>query len=514
VGSRLQRPLILALMAALLGVAIVPPIVEVGRELFGSFAASTLLLEPRLWWLLWRSLALSGAATALSLMVGVPLGVLFEAAQFPGRRLLLAGHAGIVFVPPFLPTLGWFHIFGQQGLLGSPRSASLLFSEVGLVLTLSACFAPIVTLLTVLGVAGVKGSLVDAARLVSGPFRTAVRVLVPCAAPTIALSAVIVFALSFSELGAPMFLRVDVYPAVVFSRLGGMDFSPGEAALFVLPLLLVAAGLLFLERRFAGARAVAALGSDPGSRQPLFAFRARALVIALVAAGLSFAPLLALGWRASVHGGFSEMHRWLGASIGNGLGASTSAALLTIPIALVLGVELARGTRFGSWLDGAAMLAFILPSSVLGVGMMLAWNQRATQWFYQSPGILVIGFVARYAAIAIRTFAAAVTQIPPSLDGAAQTVGAGYLRRLTLTARIAPRGLLGAFLLSLIFALRDLETAVIYYPPGGETLTVRIFTLEANGPPGVISALALVHIAITFVVVGVAVVPFRAAVTT
>lgn len=48
-----------------------------------------------------------------------------------------------------------------------------------------------------------------------------------------------------------------------------------------------------------------------------------------------------------------------------------------------------------------------------------------------------------------------------------------------------------------------------YYPPGGETLSVRIVTLEANGPPGVISALALVHVAITFAAVAVAWIPFR-----
>ncbi|HYU15853.1 MAG TPA: hypothetical protein VEL05_07275, partial [Candidatus Acidoferrum sp.] len=48
-----------------------------------------------------------------------------------------------------------------------------------------------------------------------------------------------------------------------------------------------------------------------------------------------------------------------------------------------------------------------------------------------------------------------------------------------------------------VFALRDLETAALVYPPGGETLTVRIFTLEANGPAGVVAALAAVQVAMT-----------------
>ena len=44
----------------------------------------------------------------------------------------------------------------------------------------------------------------------------------------------------------------------------------------------------------------------------------------------------------------------------------------------------------------------------------------------------------------------------------------------------------------------------LFYPPGGEPLTVRIFTLEANGPEAVVSGLAAIHIGITFAVVGVA----------
>jgi iron(III) transport system permease protein len=51
--------------------------------------------------------------------------------------------------------------------------------------------------------------------------------------------------------------------------------------------------------------------------------------------------------------------------------------------------------------------------------------------------------------------------------------------------------------------LRDLELSVLYYPPGGQPLTVRIFTLEANGPPSVVAALAVVHVAMTAAVLGI-----------
>jgi ABC-type Fe3+ transport system permease subunit len=62
------------------------------------------------------------------------------------------------------------------------------------------------------------------------------------------------------------------------------------------------------------------------------------------------------------------------------------------------------------------------------------------------------------------------------------------------------RGLAFAWLLALVFCPRDLETAVLYYPPGHEPLTVRLFTLEANGPEGVVAGLALVQVAMTALV--------------
>ena len=500
--QRLEAPLVIGGAAGLLGIAVLPPLVQVGRELFASSEALVLLASGRLWWLLLRSLLLSGAVTAACVLVGVPLGVLFARATFPGRSMLLALHLTIAFLPPFLPALGWFHVFGVEGFLGAAGSARVLFSDMGALLVLISCFVPIVTVLTALGVGGIDASLEEAGRVVAGPVRTALGVLVPCAAPVINLASVIVFALTFSELGVPMFLRVDVYPAVVFSRLGGMNFAPGEAAVFLLPLVFVAAALLAVEKRFAGRRAIAALGGKRALRDPLFPFRPSVAVPPLLAALMSVAPIAALVARASTHGNMSEIPRWLGASPYNGLRSSVLAAVVMIGVATVLGRELAQRSRVGIWLDGVSSIAFLLPSSILGVGITLAWNTAGTAWFYGSFGILVVGFVARYSVVAIRAYAAAVAQLPASLDDAARTVSASFVQRLLLTARMASRGLVGAFILALVFALRDLETAALYYPAGGEPLTVRILTLEANGPPAVVSALALVHVAMTLAAVG------------
>src|SRR5207244_11384105 len=95
---------------------------------------------------------------------------------------------------------------------------------------------------------------------VARPWQVSTRILLPAARPAIALAAIVVFALALSELGVPMFLRVDVFPAAVFARLGGIEYAPGEAFVLVLPLVPIALFLLVLERRFVGARSFSVAG--------------------------------------------------------------------------------------------------------------------------------------------------------------------------------------------------------------------------------------------------------------
>jgi iron(III) transport system permease protein len=499
---RWQESVAIGAAALVLGISLFPALFAAGSQVFASRGPFELLASSRLWWLLLRSLRLSVVVTVLALAAGIPLGVLFARAEVPFKRLFFALHVGIVFLPPLLPSLGWFHLFGREGLLGNITSARLLFSEFGLVMVLVGCFTPVVTVLTALGVSGVDASLENAARVVARPWRTVLGVLVPCAMPAIALSGIVVFVLAFSELGVPMFLRVSVYPTVVFARLGGLDFAPGEAAVYVLPFLFVSVGLLWMERRVAGRRAVAVLGASPRSRAMLFDVRPWSIIVIGLAAACSCLPIASLLFNARGGGELSAVARWAGEAPLNSLRSGGCAALVMLALAVVLGHAVARRSPVGLWLDVITTLAFTLPSSILGVGIALVWNRPLTNWLYGSYGILVLGFVARYSAVATRVFASAAAQVPVSFEDAARSVGASYVRRLVLLVGQLRRGCVGTFVIALAFCLRDLETAALIYPPGGEPLTVRIFTLEANGPPAIVSALAGLQVAMTFAVVG------------
>lgn len=130
--------------------------------------------------------------------------------------------------------------------------------------------------------------------------------------------------------------------------------------------------------------------------------------------------------------------------------------MLVTALALLLGHGLARGRTYARVLDGICVLGFVTPAALLGLGLMTLWNRPATQLVYASAAIIVLGYTARYAAIGVRTVAVSIAQAPAELEEAAAVSGARFFRRLRhIVVPLHARGLIGAWLLVLVFCLRD-----------------------------------------------------------
>jgi len=161
---------------------------------------------------------------------------------------------------------------------------------------------------------------------------------------------------------------------------------------------------------------------------------------------------------------------------------------------------------FRCWrsVDSSTIFLLALPSTVIGIGLISLWNTPRTNLVYGTPVIIILGYLAKYTALTSRISVAQLAQIPPSMEEAAQVAGAGWFRRMGLiVAPLARRGLLSGWLVGYIFSLRDTGITMLVYPPGHETLPVRIFTLMANGSPDLIAALCVVMTAATLLPAGI-----------
>ncbi len=502
---RLQEPLTEGLVLAGVSALVLLPLAEPVLQVAGSDAGMTTLLAPlaelRVWDLFASTLRLAVGVTIVATTVGVLMGVALGKTDVFGRRAALVVHGFPFFLPPFLVALGWYHLFGRRGLAGSAATSEALFSPAGLVGVLGLTFAPLVTALTLIGLDGVDPALEEAARLVARPARVVTRILFPLCWPTIAFAALVVFALSLSEIGVPMFLRTRTYPAAVFTRLGGIHFAPGEALGLTLPLMATAAVLIVLERRIIGRRSYAALGIPRhGARRiALRSYRVPVSVAVWLVALVSSAPVFSLLVAAWPHG-FNRAGRWAGSSATTSLATACASATLITARGIVAGSGLVRRKRSSELADLVLMVAFVIPAAALAVGILQTWNRPMLHAVYASSAILVIGLSARYGIVGVRTMGAVVARTPAVYEEAAAAFGATFVQRLTrILVPMHARGIAGTWLLAAAFCLRDLDTIVVFYPPGLETLPVRIFTLEANGPPEVVAALSVYHAGLTAV---------------
>jgi iron(III) transport system permease protein len=261
------------------------------------------------------------------------------------------------------------------------------------------------------------------------------------------------------------------------------------------------------QQRQSGARAFAVSGLRGMTHLPLPLARwRRPLSVAAWCFALAGAlPTASLALRSIFGGGFDQIGRWIGDAAWTSVMSAACAAAIITALGLVAGHALARGAKGAATLDALALLAFVTPAAVLGVALIAVWTSPATRALYTSVAIIVIGYIARYAIVGIRAVAAVIVQGPAHVEEAAAAAGAGFTRRLLrIVVPINLLGIIGAAILAAVFCLRDVETAVLYYPPGRETLPVRIFTLEANGPEPIVAALAIIHVLLTAAVLGVA----------
>ena len=314
----------------------------------------------------------------------------------------------------------------------------------------------------------------------------------------------LVFCLALGEFGAPSFLRYNVFAVESLTQFSAFyDASAATAA--TLPLLALTLLALVAIRAVPGASAVIqpAQQAHPLQCLPLARWRwwAFALVLFLWIL-LAGAPLGTLMVRAATPSALVEAFQRGGASLARSLGYATVSATLLAMFGFLIGYGRVRGD-LGRWTEALALFLFALPGPVLGIGLISLWNRPATADVYGSPAVLVLGLLAQYIVLPVALTAAVLALVPRSMEEAAAVLGASWVRRLVgVTLPLCKTGLATAWLVGFLFCIRDAGLSMVLYPPGRDTLPVRLFTLMANGRPELIAALCVLLLLMALVPLG------------
>jgi iron(III) transport system permease protein len=176
--------------------------------------------------------------------------------------------------------------------------------------------------------------------------------------------------------------------------------------------------------------------------------------------------------------------------------AALGAAALGIPIGYVL-------TRYRSAvagvLDVVAMMPFAIAGTVLGIGLVVAYNSGFLI-LTGGPLIIVIAYMVRKLPFNVRASSAILHQIDPSLEEASINLGVSPARTFfQLTVPMMLGGIVGGMVLTWVTVASELSTTVILYSGPWATMTVVMFqALEGTGA-GVAAAAAAVLILATVV---------------
>ncbi|TVR93105.1 MAG: iron ABC transporter permease [Trueperaceae bacterium] len=520
--------LVLFIMAAV-GLFVVYPLIQV---LVASFqvrgdwtTANYELLSTRR---LYRA-ALSNSLQVAALVgvVGTTLGFVIAftltRTNVPFKRALHLLTLLPIISPPFVGAISILFLFGFNGLVTKQLLGLQdfnIYGRWGVIASQIFTFAPL-AYLSLRGVLqSINPTLEDAAfNIGATKWQAFWKVTFPLALPGIFSAFLVVFIESISDFGNPLVLAGAAFPMLApqaYLEITG-SFNLGRGAMLATILLLPSLTAFAIQRYWVSKRQYVTVTGKPTSStskivSPFAKWSLFSVTAAFGVLVIAFYAVIILGAFTRVWGfDYSLTLQHMRYVFSVGLGSVTDTLMIAVvstPISGVLGMLIAflvvRRTFPGkAALEFGSILMYAVPGTVVGIGYILAFNQRPlilTGTF----AILVLAFVFRYVPVGIQNGIAVLKQIDPHIEEASQNLGADGVttfRKVTLPL-IAPAffsGLVYAF----VRAMTAISAAIFLVSANWNLMTVQILNQVGSGRLGVAAAFSILTIVIVTIAIAI-----------
>ncbi|HEX4194722.1 MAG TPA: ABC transporter permease subunit, partial [Stellaceae bacterium] len=473
---------------------------------FGNWVSA--LTDPALRSAIVNTITLTLTRQAIAFCLAMMLAWILARTNLPGRSWLEFGF-WISFFLPTLPVLvGWiFLLDGHSGLinraivgLGWANDAPFeIYSWWGIVFVhLMTNTLAVQVMLFTPAFRNIDASLLEMARVAgSRTLGTLLRIILPVLAPTIFVVVLLGTIRSLEAFEIELILgppaKITVFSTAIYQHV--FDSPPTYGAAFALSLAGIAlmAPLVLAQQAIARRRARATLAgkfsartADLGAwRWPLFALvllLLGAMTVLPIAFMLLGSFMEVFGYFDVPDGAFTIAHwatvlqdpLFLG-SLWDTLIVAAATSLLSMLLFVPIAYLVVR-TRY----VGRGVLDFLtwLPTTVPGIviGLALLWVFLKTpglQQVYGHPLGLVLAFTLAGMALGVQIIKAAILQLSPELEEAAQAGGAGWfttMRKIVLPLVAPAVAVVGV--LTFVAATRGVSTAVLLSSHATQTLAV------------------------------------------
>ncbi len=459
----------------------------------GSSRIMHLIFRPLTLSLLWNTVRLTLAVTALCAVIGTTAAWLVERTDLPGRRLWAVLVVVPLAVPDFVVSFGWSSISTWvEGFRGSVLVMTLAIYPL-VYLPVAASFRH-----------GDPGQEEVARSLGLGRAATFWRVTLRQARGSIIGGCLLVTLVLLAEYGAFEILGYQTFTTEIFTEFN-VSFNVQAASALSLVLVglsaLVLCGESAVQRRRRMSRS-GALAQRVGARHQLGRARLPALGFVIVLIGLA----LGVPIGSSIYWILQAAHPYLqGVSLLRaswntslyGVSAAALSTLMALPVA-VLSVR-HRGRAY-QLLERSTFLVLAMPGLVIALALSYFTERFAGGLLYQSSPLLVLSYAILFFPLALVAVRASVLQAPPELEDIGRSLGRGRLSVLCrVTLPLVGPGLAAAFCLVFLSAVTELTATLILIPIGVETLATQFWAYQQNLAYGQAAPFALASIAIAVV---------------
>lgn len=463
--------------------------------------------------LLMNTLRFGLVVSVASVLIGVPLGALRGLFRVPLARLWDLLFLAPFLIPPYLAALGWMLFLQPHGYLEGMAGFDLghfLFSFNGVVAAMTLNVFPVVYFSVSRALAAVGLRLTDVARIFgAGPWRSVLRITLPLVAPSIAASALLTFIMAIEEFGIPAALGhragVELLVTSIEQRFSDWPIDLSGASVLSLLLATLALAAFWLQHRLLARRGFEAHSGKPAAATPreLGAWRWPVLLaFALIAGTATLMPLFAImatAFTRTLSGGLNIGNLTLGhfralwvdgdgvTALSTSLSLATLTALITGALGLLSAWTIVKTRMRGrALLDALTLMPHALPGVVVGVGLILTWNQSFWPVTpYNTWGILLLAYSCLLLPYPVRYAGAALRQIGDNLEAAARVHGATAaqaMRRIVLP--LTAPALVSSMLIVFAIASRELVNSLLLAPSGVQTVSIYIWQQFEQGSVG------------------------------
>ncbi|MDY7028128.1 MAG: iron ABC transporter permease [Spirochaetota bacterium] len=467
----------------------------------------------------------------LTATIGTFIGFVFAygitRTPMPGKKFFRLTATFPIISPPFVVALSAILLFGRVGSL-TPLVESVIgeysiYGLGGLVLVETIAYAPTAFLVLVGILQAIDPALEEASMDLGASRGTVFRtVTLPLATPGIAGAWLLVFIQSIADFGNPMVIsgNYQVLSVQAFLQITGMyDLSRGStlAVLLLLPTLVA----FYLQKYWVSRKSYVTVTGKPSSatiknlewyiKLPVYSLCILYTLLVFLFYGMivygSFQRLWGVDASLTFNN-YVQMFQVGKDYIFDSLTLSSVATPVTGLLGMFLAFLIIRKKFIGRGLmEFVSMLTFAVPGTVVGIGYILAFNQRSWIFPFALTGtawIIVLLLVFRNMPVGIRSGIAALQQIDPAIEEASTDLGANSnttFRRITLPM-IAP-----AFFSGLVYSFVKAMTAIsaIIFVVSGQwnLITVAILGFVDNSQYAPAAAMSILLILIVLVALGI-----------